>query len=103
MKVGRLGERTVQVSPEFETAVKSIEPGEISKVVKSPLGYHVILLTERRAARERTLEEVQDQIRQLLEGQQGQKKLEEYLQQLRSKSQVKIHELGAAAPGTPAS
>lgn len=93
-----------QVIPEFEAACKDLEPGQMSRVVKSPLGYHVILLTEKKAARDRTLEEVRDQIRQLLEGQQGQQKLEGYVQQIRSKSQVKIHEPSAPpAAQTPES
>lgn len=89
-----------QVIPEFESACRDLNPGELSKVVKTPLGYHVILLTERRSAREKTLDEVQDQVRQILDGQQSQKKLESFLQQLRSKAQVKIHETSvpAAAP-----
>lgn len=90
-----------QVIPEFETACRDLKPGEVSKVVKTPLGYHILLLTEQRAAREKTLDEVRDPIRQILEGQQGQQKLDAYLQQLRSKSQVKIYEPAAPsnAPG----
>lgn len=87
-----------QVIPEFEAACRDLKPGELSKVVKSSLGYHLILLTERQEAREKTLDEVKDPIRQILEGQQSQKKLDAYLQRLRSKSQVTIQDAGAAAP-----
>lgn len=89
-----------QVIPDFEAVCRDLKPGEVSKVVKTPLGCHVILLTEKRAAREQTLDEVRDSIRQGLEGQQTQQKLDAYLQKLRSKAQVKIHEASApsAAP-----
>ena len=95
-----------QVIPEFESACRDLKPGEVSKVVKSSLGYHVIQLTEYRPARERTLEESRDPIRQLLQNQQAQQKVESFLQQLRAKSQVKIRELpapsAAAGPGPDA-
>ncbi len=34
--------------PEFEAAAFSLQPGELSKVVESPVGYHIIQLLERR-------------------------------------------------------
>lgn len=34
--------------PEFEAVAYSLEPGEISEVVESPFGYHIIQLLERR-------------------------------------------------------
>ena len=81
-----------QVIPEFEAVCAKLKPGELSEVVKTPLGYHVILLTEQKAARQKPLEEVKDQIRQGLEGQQGQRQVEGFVQQLRSKAQIKIRE-----------
>lgn len=90
-----------QVIPEFEAACRALKPGEISKVIKSPLGYHVIQLTEQRSARQKTLEEVHDQIRQALENQQGQRQLETVIQQLRSKSQVKIREVSSTPKPAP--
>jgi len=89
-----------QVIPEFEAACKALKPGELSRVVKTPLGYHVIQLTEQRSARQKTLEEVKDQIRQAMESQRGQQQLGSFVQQLRSKSQVKIREVSNRA-GVP--
>jgi len=81
-----------QVIPEFEKAVSDLKPGQMSGVVKTSLGYHVILLAEHKAPRQRSVAEVQDQIRQILQGQQGQRQMEAYVQELRSKAQVKIRE-----------
>lgn len=81
-----------QVIPEFAEAARKLKPGEISDVVQTPLGYHVILLTEQRPAHQKPLEEVKDQIRQGLQGQQGQQAVQSVIQELRSKAQIKIKE-----------
>lgn len=48
---------------EFEDAVFSMQPGEVTGPVRSQFGYHIILLEEKRAARLRPLDEVRDLIR----------------------------------------
>jgi peptidyl-prolyl cis-trans isomerase C len=90
-----------QVIPEFEKACESLKIGEVSRIVKTPLGYHIILLTERREAREKSLDEVRDQIHQVILSQQSQKFAESYVQQLRAKAQIK--RMGPySAPAAPA-
>jgi peptidyl-prolyl cis-trans isomerase D len=51
-----------QMVPEFDTAAFALEPGQISDPVKTSFGYHIIKLTEKRAATSRPLAEVQAQI-----------------------------------------
>jgi peptidyl-prolyl cis-trans isomerase C len=81
-----------QLLPEFEAACEELKPGALSGVVKSPVGYHVILLTERKVPRQRSLEEVRDLIRQQLSSQGQRRNVEQYVQQLRAKAQIKIYE-----------
>ncbi|MBI3615474.1 MAG: peptidylprolyl isomerase [Candidatus Omnitrophica bacterium] len=88
--------------PEFEAACEKLKPGEMSSIVKSPLGYHLILLTEHRVARSLSLDEVRDNIRQQLLAQQQQQKVGTFVQHLRAKAQVKIHE-SVALPALPSS
>lgn len=88
-----------QVIPEFEEACRKLKPGEVSDVVKSSLGYHVIQVTEKREARERTLDEVKDRIRRALEQRQQQQHLEQVVQGLRSKAQVLVRDKTLASPG----
>ena len=52
--------------PEFENVAFSLDPGEISDVVRSPFGYHIIRLDSRREETLAPLDEVQEQIRQTL-------------------------------------
>ncbi len=87
-----------QVIPEFEEAVLKLKPGEMSGILKTPLGYHIILLAEQKDAHVRSLEEVQEQVRQILQNQQGQQNVQQAVQELRSKARVKIEEKFSAPP-----
>lgn len=91
-----------QLIPEFEAACEKLKPGELSGVVKSPLGFHVILLAERKPPRQKSLEEVQETIRPQLAAQRRQRGVEAFVQDLRAKAQVQIRE-SAAAPSPPPS
>ncbi len=48
--------------PAFDTAVFAMKPGEISEVIKTRFGYHIILLEEIKPESTRELTEVQDSI-----------------------------------------
>jgi len=48
--------------PEFDTAVFAMEPGQISDLIKTQYGYHIIKLVEKKAATTKPFEEVRQQI-----------------------------------------
>ena len=52
--------------PEFETAVKALEPGTVSEPVQTQFGWHVIRLDETRESSPPALEEVRGQIEETL-------------------------------------
>ena len=61
-----------QMVPEFDKVAFSLEPGQVSDVVKTEFGYHVIKLSEKRAASQRPLAEVQAQIEDQIKWQRAQ-------------------------------
>ena len=58
--------------PEFDQVVFAMQPGQVSDAVKTQFGYHVIKLTEKRAASQRPLTEVQPQIEDQIKWQRAQ-------------------------------
>ena len=58
--------------PEFDKVAFELPPGQISDLVKSQFGYHIIKVTDKRAATQKTLAEVRTQIEDQLKVQQAQ-------------------------------
>ncbi len=57
-----------QMVPTFDQAVFAMQPGDISEVVKTQFGYHIIKLEEIQAAKTSPLAEVADEIKTILQG-----------------------------------
>jgi peptidyl-prolyl cis-trans isomerase C len=88
--------------PEFETAAFRLKhPGEISGIVHSPFGHHVIKLIERKDGKPRPFDQVREEIRSKILQDAQRKKVEAYFEELKKKAQVKIDEkvLGKYSPG----
>jgi len=55
--------------PEFEQAAFAMQPGQISDLVKSQFGFHIIKVVDKKPAATRTLDEMRTQIQQTLQAQ----------------------------------
>ncbi len=51
-----------QMVPEFDKAAFSMKPGDLSDLVKTQFGYHIIKVTDKKAASTRPIDEVRPQI-----------------------------------------
>jgi len=61
-----------QMVPEFDKVAFSLQPGQLSDLVKTQYGYHIIKVTDKRAASQKTLAEVRAQIEDQLKYEQAQ-------------------------------
>jgi peptidyl-prolyl cis-trans isomerase C len=79
-----------QMVKAFEEAAFALKPGEVSPIVETEFGYHIIKGAEHRDARTVPLAEVSDRIAQALRQQKQQQLAQEYVQSLKSKGKVEI-------------
>jgi len=81
-----------QLMPEFEAPFADLEVGDISDVVKTRLGYHIIKLTDRKSPEVRPLEQVRDSIKARLYNLKRQEVFDSMLEDLKKKTKVRINE-----------
>lgn len=75
--------------PDFERALQELKPGELSQPVKTPFGYHLIEVLERRAS-DVSAERRRLQARQTLRERKSDEAHQEWLRQLRDQAYVEL-------------
>lgn len=92
-----------QMVPEFSKAAFSMKKNEISEPVRSSFGYHVIKVTDTKAAETVTLEKAKPQLVAYLQQQKKQTEVEKIFKDIRSKADVKVNLPEAPAAAVPPS
>jgi len=80
-----------QMDPAFEAAAFSGKPGEISDLVETPYGFHIIRVDDHAAGRMQTLDEVRGDIKTLLGERAGQESLSKLIEDARRAAKVEIY------------
>ena len=75
--------------PDFERALQELKPGEISQPVKTPFGYHLIQVLERRAS-DVSQERRRLEARKVLRERKSEDAYQEFLRQLRDQAYVEL-------------
>ena len=71
-----------QMVPEFETAAFSMQPGQVSDLVKTQYGFHIIKVVEKQPGSTQTLDSARAQIQQLLAAQMADRQIADRARQL---------------------
>ncbi len=75
--------------PDFERALQELKPGELSEPVRTPFGYHLIQVLERRAA-DASQERRRQEARKVLRERRSEEAFDEWLRQLRDQAYVEL-------------
>lgn len=74
--------------PEFEDAAFSQEIGKVGDVVETTFGYHLVLVTDRKEAKEADYDDVKDRIAELLSAQRQQEAVRSFVEGLEAAATV---------------
>jgi len=86
---GDLGYLDPDTTGPVVTAARRLNPGEMSEVVQSSDGYHLVQVSRRQAGKPVAFEQVKEKIRLLLEKRDRQRRRDVFVAQLRQKAHIK--------------
>jgi peptidyl-prolyl cis-trans isomerase C len=85
--------------PEFDTAAFSLKTNELSNIITTQFGYHVLLVTDRKPAQTASFDQVKDELGQFLKQRKGNEAVRDHVTELRKTAKVEM--LLPALPSAP--
>ena len=77
-----------EMLPELDAAAFTLKPGQISDLVRSPEGFHILRVIENKGGTPKPFDEVRGKIRAQMTQEQAEKKFHAWMKELRAKSYV---------------
>ena len=81
-----------QMIPEFENVCFELSPGQMSGIVKTRFGYHIIKVTDKQPPKYKQLSEVKEKIRAKLTDQTKQQQFRDFVKSLKDRARIDIKE-----------
>ena len=79
-----------QLLREIDTAIFSMEKGDVAEVIESPVGYHVCKVYDQKEAKVIPFEEVRQKITEILYREKVQEKFDAWIEELKSNAYISI-------------
>jgi peptidyl-prolyl cis-trans isomerase SurA len=79
--------------PELESSILSMKPGEVSELVSTPSGFHIIKLEERTTGKMKPFESVKAEIEDTLYRKKSEERFSQWAKDLRSKASIEMKDL----------
>jgi peptidyl-prolyl cis-trans isomerase C len=79
-----------QMVPAFDQVAFSLKPGEISDVVATQFGYHIIKVAEKKPATTVPYDEVKGRILEFLSNQKKQERIESFIEDARKRARIEV-------------
>ncbi|MBI5967860.1 MAG: peptidylprolyl isomerase [Deltaproteobacteria bacterium] len=79
-----------ELRPELEEVVFKMKPGEMSHVVRSPEGFHILRVLERKGGEPKSFAEVQTGIREEMVQAEAERQFQEWMKALKAKAYIEV-------------
>ena len=77
-----------QMVPAFENAAFALKPGQVSDIVETQFGYHIVKLTEKQEAKTESFEDVKPKIMEYLKQEKVQKAISDKVEELKKNAKI---------------
>ncbi|MDD5285432.1 MAG: peptidylprolyl isomerase [Desulfuromonadaceae bacterium] len=81
------------MQPELESAIVAMKPGEVSELVYTPVGFHIIKLEERISGKLKPFDSVKAAIEEAVYRKKSEERFSQWAKELRSKASIEIKDL----------